>query len=106
MRLGPLVAPRLWRLSVPQASAIDGLEGRWLMNWAGAERWLVSEAPPTRIRAAARAAGGHAALFRGAVDGEEIFEPLEPNLFALHQRLAAALDPAGVLNPGRMYAEL
>jgi glycolate oxidase FAD binding subunit len=106
MRLGPLVAPRLWRLSVPQASAIDGLEGRWLMNWAGAERWLVSEAPATQIRAAARAAGGHATLFRGALDGEDIFEPLAPNLLALHQRLAAALDPAGVLNPGRMYAEL
>jgi glycolate oxidase FAD binding subunit len=106
LRLPVLAAPRLWRLSVPQASVVEGLDGRWLMNWAGAERWLVSEAPPTRIRAAARAAGGHATLFRGAVDGEDIFEPLEPNLFALHQRLAAALDPAGVLNPGRMYAGL
>jgi glycolate oxidase FAD binding subunit len=106
MRLGVLAAPRLWRLSVPQASAIDGLEGRWLMNWAGAERWLVSEAPAAQIRGAARTAGGHATLFRGAIDDEEIFEPLEPSLLALHQRLAAALDPASVLNPGRMYMEL
>lgn len=106
MRLPILAAPRLWRLSVPQASALDGLGGRWLMNWAGAERWLVSEAPAEAIRAAARDAGGHATLFRGATDGEAVFEPLEPGLFALHQRLAAALDPDGVLNPGRMYAGL
>jgi len=25
---------------------------------------------------------------------------------ALHRRLKAAFDPAGILNPGRMYAEL
>ncbi len=106
MRHGLLAAPRLWRLSVPHTSVIDGLEGRWLMNWAGAERWLVSDAPAERIRAAAMDAGGHAMLFRGALDGEEVFEPLEPNLMALHQRLADALDPAGVLNPGRMYEGL
>jgi FAD/FMN-containing dehydrogenase len=27
-------------------------------------------------------------------------------LLALHQRVKAALDPAGIFNPGRMYAEL
>ncbi len=106
MRLTPLAAPRLWRLSVPQGSVIDGLEGRWLMNWAGAERWLATDLPGGRIRAAARAAGGHATLFRGAAENEAVFEPLAPNLMALHQRLAHALDPAGVLNPGRMYRGL
>ena len=106
MRLAPLTAPRLWRLSVPQASVIESLDGHWLMNWAGAERWLASDLPAERIRAAARAAGGHATLFRGAGEDEEVFEPLEPNLMALHQRLAGALDPAGVLNPGRMYRGL
>ncbi|HEY2482711.1 MAG TPA: glycolate oxidase subunit GlcE [Caulobacteraceae bacterium] len=106
MRLPLLAAPRLWRLAVPQGSVVDGLEGRWLMNWAGAERWLVTEAPVERIRAAARAAGGHATLFRGAGEDEAVYEPLAPGLMALHQRLAAALDPAGVLNPGRMYAGL
>jgi glycolate oxidase FAD binding subunit len=106
LRHGLLAAPKVWRLCVPHTSIIEGLEGRWLMNWAGAERWLVSDTPAERIRAAAKHAGGHATLFRGALDGEEVFEPLEPGLFALHQRLAAALDPAGVLNPGRMYEGL
>jgi glycolate oxidase FAD binding subunit len=106
MRLPVLAAPRLWRLSVPHASALDGLGGRWLMNWAGAERWLACDLPAEAIRAATRAAGGHATLFRGASQSEAVYEPLEPGLFALHQRLAAALDPAGVLNPGRMYEGL
>ena len=29
-----------------------------------------------------------------------------PAMLALHQRLKSALDPAGVLNPGRMYGAL
>lgn len=101
-----LSAPRLWRLSVPRRTSLDNLDGRWLINWAGAERWLISDAPAETIRSAARAAGGHATLFRGAKDDEAVFEPLTPELLALHRRLAAALDPAGVLNPGRMYQEL
>ena len=100
-----LGAPRLWRLSVPRRAVLD-LPGRWLINWAGAERWLASDAPTQTIRAAARDAGGHASLFRGARHGEAVFEPLAGELLALHQRLARALDPAGVLNPGRMYQEL
>ena len=106
MRYGLLAAPRLLRLSVPPTSVIECLEGRWLMNGAGAERVLVGDGPAEQIRAAARAAGGHATLVRGALAGEEVFEPLEPSLMALHQRLAAALDPDGVLNPGRMYKGL
>jgi glycolate oxidase FAD binding subunit len=35
-----------------------------------------------------------------------VFQPLAPPMLALHQRLKRALDPAGVLNPGRMYGAL
>ncbi len=45
-------------------------------------------------------------LFRGARDGEVVFTPLAPAVMALHRRLAAAFDPDGVLNPGRMYEGL
>jgi FAD/FMN-containing dehydrogenase len=31
---------------------------------------------------------------------------MEGNLLALNQRFKAALDPAGILNPGRLYPEL
>ena len=106
MRLGLLAAPRLWRLSVPQAADLPGLDGRWLWDWGGAQRWLVTEAPAAAIRAAAAVAGGHATLFRGHVAGEQVFTPLPGPLMALHRRLKAAFDPLGVLNPGRMYEDL
>lgn len=101
-----LTTPRLWRLSVPLAAEVAGLDGRWLWDWGGAQRWLVSDEPAARIRAAAAAAGGHATLFRGRQPGEEVFTPLPGPLFALHRRLKTAFDPAGVLNPGRMYEGL
>ncbi len=106
MALPLLAVPRLWRLSLPQAAMIDGLEGQWAMDWAGSQRWLVSDAAPKTIRTAARRAGGHATLFRGAVAGEEVFTPLAEPLLALHRRIKAVFDPAGIFNPGRMYKEL
>ncbi|HEY5288477.1 MAG TPA: glycolate oxidase subunit GlcE [Caulobacteraceae bacterium] len=106
MRHPFFAAPRLWRLSVPRTRSVDGLAGDWLIDWAGAQRWLVTPAPDGAVRDAARAAGGHATLFHGVVDGEDAFEPLSPPLMALHQRLKAALDPAGVFNRGRMYEGL
>jgi glycolate oxidase FAD binding subunit len=106
MRLGILSAPRLWRLGVPRTRCIDSLAGAWLMDWAGGQRWLVSDEPGEKVRAVARAAGGHATLFRGAHEGEEVYEPLAGPVFELHRRLAAALDPAGILNPSRMYEGL
>jgi glycolate oxidase FAD binding subunit len=103
MRLGLFSAPRLWRLSVPRTSAMADLPGEWLIDWAGAQRWLATHAAAEQVRAAARAAGGHATLFHGVVDGEQAFDPLPPPLFELHRRLKAALDPSGVFNRGRMY---
>jgi len=33
-------------------------------------------------------------------------QPLAPAMLAMHQRLKQALDPAGVLNPGRLYGAI
>lgn len=105
-RLGPLTAPRLWRLSVPRTARLPDLPGRWVRDWAGAEIWLESDARAERLHALAAKAGGHATLYRGAATGEAVFTPLPPGLLALHRRLKAAFDPAGVFNPGRMYEGL
>ncbi len=96
----------LWRVSVPQMAELPALEGHWLCDWGGAQRWLRSTAPAGEVRAAAAAAGGHATLFRSESPATDVFARLPPALLALHKRLKAALDPEGVLNPGRMYAEL
>ena len=41
-----------------------------------------------------------------AIPEAEVFQPLPLALLALHRRLKAALDPRGILNPGRIYPEL
>jgi glycolate oxidase FAD binding subunit len=93
----------LWRVALPSTCPPLELPGRQLIEWGGALRWLKSTADP---REAARRAGGHATLFRGAKEPGGAFAPLEPVLARLHRELKAAFDPAGVLNAGRMYAEL
>jgi len=96
----------LWRLSLPQTAPIPAIGDALAWDWAGSQVWLRSERPAAEIWDSASGPGGHATLFRGAAPGAEVFQPLAPALLALHQRLKAAFDPAGVLNPGRMYGAL
>jgi len=97
---------RLWRLSLPQTAPIPPVGDVMSWDWAGAQVWLKSEAPAATIWNAAQDAGGHATLFSGATPGEDVFQPLAPAMLVLHQRLKAALDPAAILNPGRLYEGL
>jgi glycolate oxidase FAD binding subunit len=58
------------------------------------------------LRDIAKRAGGHATLFRGPDKSAGAFAPLDPVLMRLHRELKRAFDPAGILNPGRLYPEL
>ena len=96
----------LWRLGVPPASAPLPLGGDWLLDWGGGQRWLKSGAQTDEIRTAAAAAGGHATAYRDRPEGVAFFQPLQEGLMGLHRRVKASLDPAGLFNPGRLYAGL
>jgi len=96
----------LWRLSVPPAAPGLGLDGEQLLDWGGAQRWLKSHAAPGLIRDVTAASGGHATLYRHGDRSSGIFHPLPPGMLALQRRLKQSFDPAGILNPGRLYAEL
>jgi len=96
----------LWRLSVPAATRPLGLPGKELIDWGGAQRWLLGDAPAGQVRGAAAAAGGHATLFRGGDRSGDVFHPLAPAVAALHRRLKAAFDPDHLFNCGRLYADL
>lgn len=96
----------LWRLSLPSTTAPLGLAGRQLIEWGGALRWLKSTAPAAEVREAAKRAGGHATLFRADDKAAGAFTPVDPLLLRLHRALKAEFDPSGILNPGRLYAEL
>jgi glycolate oxidase FAD binding subunit len=95
----------LWRISVPPASAPLPLDGDTLIDWGGAQRWIRTDQPAGDVREAAIAAGGHATRFRDS-DRDDVFHPLSHSMLALQQRLKASFDPAGILNPGRMYSGL
>jgi glycolate oxidase FAD binding subunit len=107
----------LWRISTTPSRAAKlvaviarTLDIRVAYDWSGGLIWL--EAPATtdagtvEIRRAIAEYGGHATLIRaerGTRASVDVFQPLEPSLAALTTRLKAAFDPAGILNPGRMY---
>jgi glycolate oxidase FAD binding subunit len=95
----------LWRLSLPSVTPPLTLPGRQLIEWGGAQRWLITETDSSEVRIAVTQAGGHATLFRGGDKGAGVFHPLPAALMRIHRQLKAKFDPAGIFNPGRMYSE-
>ena len=98
-------ASPLWRCTVPPLAPPLSLAGTPLVEWNGLQRWYRC-APGVTAFDAAAAAGGHATLFRHGPDAPEVFAPLAAPLLRLHRALKLEFDPAGILNPGRMYADL
>ncbi|WP_085728706.1 glycolate oxidase subunit GlcE [Pseudomonas sp. R37(2017)] len=95
----------LWRLSLPHNTPVLALPGRQLIDWGGAQRWLKSDAEAAFIRQVVDEVGGHATCFsHGLTDTP--FHPLPPALMRYHRHLKQQLDPRGIFNPGRLYAEL
>lgn len=106
-RLSFFADPRpLWRLSLPNATPLMPLPGDVLLDWGGAQRWLKCNAPGATIRTIAQAVGGHAICYTPQAESEHPLMPLPAPLMRLHRSLKAQLDPRGIFNPGRMYADL
>ena len=106
----------VWRISTAPAQAhrlVDLITpaAQMVYDWAGGLVWLgmpyADEPDAGSVRAAVGELGGHATLIRApaavraAVD---VFQPEEPGLRALSQRVKESFDPKGVLNPGRIWA--
>ncbi len=94
----------LWRIAVKPGTPALPIDGEWLLDWGGAQRWLLSNTDAARIRAVVQQFGGHASLFRGGDRYSEVFQPLPQPLKVLHQRLKNSFDPSNIFNPGRMYS--
>ncbi|MFD1111548.1 FAD-binding protein [Pseudoroseomonas ludipueritiae] len=107
----------VWRLSVrPQAGPAvaaalrQAFGARLLLDWGGGLVWAAGPATGAAHEAvmrAAREARGTFMLFRApdALRASVAVLPEEPApLAAIAARVKAAMDPAGVLNPGRMRA--
>jgi len=93
----------LWRLSVPQTAAPLMPDHPQVVDWGGGVRWVRGPLDPFTVRSTVERVGGHATLFRGGDKSVGVFHPLPAALLKIHRRLKAAFDPAGILNPGRMY---
>jgi len=99
-------AGSLWRLSIPSASAVFDVPGRILMEWAGAQRWLVPDDARVDLHAHSVCAGGFATRFRAAEPSGEVFAALPAALMRVHRELKRTFDPHAILNLGRLYADL
>lgn len=100
-----------WRLSLPPATPVfwgkrqdkkrsDELPGSCLIDWAGAQRWLKTNATAETVHDVIKRKGGYATLITPQAT---ILPPLSSELAAMHCRLKQAFDPKGILNAGRMY---
>jgi glycolate oxidase FAD binding subunit len=120
--LGPLQRSQapLWRISTAPRqgpniySAIARyMDARAYYDWSGGLLWIevlsTADAGAADIRRVVAAHGGHATLIRAAPSvrsAVDVFQPLDPGLEKLTKKLKAAFDPSGILNKGRMYANL
>ena len=95
----------LWRISLPSVAPALELPGQQLIEWGGALRWVKTDAEASIVRAAAAKAGGHAMLYRGGDKRVGVFHPLASAVGRIHRNLKASFDPAGIINPGRMYSD-
>jgi len=101
----------LWRINVPALAPLDAATGTaaLLFEWNGSQRWYANVDDAT-AHALACAGGGYATRFRAPPSAQdaalEVFAPLPDAVMALHRSLKPVFDPAGICNPGRMYAGL
>ena len=82
-------------------------------DWSGGLVWLevpaAADAGAADVRRAVAVRGGHAMLVRAAPEvraSVEVFEPMKPEIERLTRGIKTAFDPDGLLNPGRMYANI
>ncbi|MBW8757715.1 MAG: glycolate oxidase subunit GlcE [Burkholderiales bacterium] len=92
----------LWRLSLPPTTPVLPSFLDTLIEWGGAQRWIVAPAEDTLVMHRAERAGGSAFRVSGGVgDGAGYATPLAPALLAIHRRLRDSFDPHRVFVPGR-----
>ncbi len=93
----------LWRFSVQASAPLARIDGEWLIDWGGAQRWIHGDFDKNELERLAESAGGHVSLYRGGNRESEVHHMLPETLKSLHLRLKDAFDPDRILNPGRLY---
>ena len=104
----------IWRVSVRPSNgpavvaALDAAGARCFLDWGGGLVWVAGPvALHDRVMAAARAGRGTWTLLRAPEPMRAAVDVVPPEAAALARitrRVKAAMDPGGILNPGRLYA--
>ncbi len=110
----------LWRISTLPTKAPEivfaiqkFMDSVAFYDWSGGLIWLevpaAADAGAADVRRAVATRGGHATLIRAEPEVRsvvDVFEPLKPEIERLTRGIKSAFDPSGLLNRGRMYANL
>ena len=90
----------VWRISLPTAAPALTCAESSLIDWAGGQRWITSNAAPEEIKTEAQALKGHAKQFYGNASPEPWAMSSQPALAPIHKRLKETFDPKRIFNPG------
>lgn len=110
----------LWRISTVPTKAPEivaaiqkFMPSNAFYDWSGGLIWLevpaAADAGASDVRRAVAVRGGHATLIRAQPEvraAVEVFDPMKPEVERLTRGIKMAFDPLGLLNRGRMYANL
>jgi len=109
----------VWRLSLPATCPPVVLPDHAthdedvLIEWQGSQRWWRTSASAVQVMSVAKAAGGHASLWRVAdaaqapmlaqAAQEMAWAQLSPVLQRWHRQVQQSFDPLGVFDTGRLW---
>lgn len=108
----------VWRISTAPmngarlvSALAKRLDCRVSYDWSGGLIWLrvapSADAGAAEVERVVAEIGGYATLIRADASlrgSVNVFQQLSPGVMALTRKLKDSFDPAGILNPGRMYA--
>ena len=94
----------LWRFSVESGADHFDEDGKWLIDWGGAQRWLRGDYEFKELETMADRIHGQVSLYRGGDRDGEVFHSRSKTEMQVHKRIKSAFDPQGIFNPGRLYS--
>jgi glycolate oxidase FAD binding subunit len=96
----------LTRISLPPASTGYQTDTPQLIEWGGAQRWLIGEVDIGALRDEARGKGVSVCAFKRHGAEVPVFQPLPVAMLKLQRSIKSSFDPAGIFNSGRIYPGL